>query len=81
MPSYSLLFDCCLLIGTHFYKNDAALSSFNIRDIFIKETNYLTVNSVRAVVVVQLVEYLLPTRENRGSNPNIGNDLYVNCII
>ena len=35
----------------------------------------------RAVVVAQLAEWSLPTREIRGSNPNIGKNLSVNCII
>ena len=39
----------------------------------------------RAVVVAQLAEQSLPTPEIRGSNPNIGNEVFgmylsVNCI-
>ena len=33
-----------------------------------------------AVVVAQLAERSLPTPEIRGSNPNIGKNLSVNCI-
>ena len=34
---------------------------------------------IRAVVVAQLVERLLPTPEIRGPNPNIGKVLSTNC--
>ena len=36
---------------------------------------------LRAVVVAQLVEWLLPTPEFRGLNPDIGEILSTNCTI
>ena len=38
-----------------------------------------SINESRAEVVAQLVEWLLPTPEIHGSNPNIGKILPTNC--
>ena len=45
-------------------------------DPIVGRKSFLLIGDSRAMVVAQLVEWLLPTPEVHGSNPVIGKNLY-----